>query len=154
MGNSFRSSGSFGKRQEYIAVARLLQKGFDVYMTLVDDQQIDCVVRIPGPKPSYVDIKIKARSASAKQGSTFSALDIKNARENFVFIFYSEVADTYWIMPSLDLIREANVGKEGKNSGNYSIVFANQLKDGTWKPRPRFEKWRDNWDLIYPLNKK
>ena len=42
---SFRSSASFGKRQEYIAVAQLLQRGHDVYMTLVDDQQIDCIIR-------------------------------------------------------------------------------------------------------------
>lgn len=40
-----RSTASFGKRQEYIAVAELLRRGFDIYMTLVDDQQIDCVVR-------------------------------------------------------------------------------------------------------------
>lgn len=40
-----RSTASFGKRQEYIAVAELLRRGFDVYMTLVDDQQIDCVIR-------------------------------------------------------------------------------------------------------------
>lgn len=42
---TFRSSASFGKRQEYIAVAELLRRGFDVYMTLVDDQQIDCAFR-------------------------------------------------------------------------------------------------------------
>jgi hypothetical protein len=30
-----RSTASFGKRQEYIAVAELLRRGFDVYMTLV-----------------------------------------------------------------------------------------------------------------------
>lgn len=42
---NFRSSASFGKRQEYIAVAELLRRGRDVYMTLVDDQQIDCIIR-------------------------------------------------------------------------------------------------------------
>jgi len=36
----FRSSASFGKRQEYVAVAELLRRDFDVYMTLVDDQQM------------------------------------------------------------------------------------------------------------------
>jgi len=40
-----RSTASFGKRQEYIAVAELLRRNYDVYMTLVDDQQIDCIVR-------------------------------------------------------------------------------------------------------------
>jgi hypothetical protein len=38
-----RSIASFGKRQESIAVAELLRRGFDVSMTLVDDQQIDCI---------------------------------------------------------------------------------------------------------------
>lgn len=42
---SFRTSASFGKRQEYVAIAELLRRGFDVYMTLVDDQQIDCIIR-------------------------------------------------------------------------------------------------------------
>jgi hypothetical protein len=40
-----RSTASVGKRQESIAVAELLRRGFDVYMTLVDDQQIDGLVR-------------------------------------------------------------------------------------------------------------
>ena len=41
----YRSTASFGKRQEFIVIARLLQLGHDVYLTLVDDQQIDCVIR-------------------------------------------------------------------------------------------------------------
>ena len=72
---SFRSTGSFGKRQEYIAVAELLRRGYDVYMTLVDDQQIDCVVRAEvDSRPVYIDVQIKARSADAKQAGTFAAL--------------------------------------------------------------------------------
>jgi len=42
---SYRSSAAFGKRQEYIAVAELLRRGYDVYMILVDNLQIDCVIR-------------------------------------------------------------------------------------------------------------
>jgi len=65
---SFRSSGSFGKRQEYIAIAELLRRGYDVYMTLVDDQQIDCVVRVEvNSHPVYIDVQIKARSADASK---------------------------------------------------------------------------------------
>ena len=70
--HTFRSTASFGKRQEYIAVAELLKRGLDVYMTLVDDQQIDCVVRIPGKPPRYVDLQIKARSKNAKNAATFA----------------------------------------------------------------------------------
>jgi len=40
---SYRNSASFGKRQEYVVVAELLKRGFDVYMTLVDDQGIKII---------------------------------------------------------------------------------------------------------------
>jgi hypothetical protein len=146
---SFRSSGSFGKRQEYIAVAELLRHGYDVYMTLVDDQQIDCVVRLEvDSHPIYIDVQIKARSAGAKQAGTFSALAVRDPRPNFMFVFYSEGADAYWIMPSLDLVKEATRNKEGVNAGRYSIVFTNMRRDGKSYPRPRFDEWRDNWEAF------
>ena len=146
---SYRSSGSFGKRQEYIAVAELLRRGYDVYMTLVDDQQIDCVVRVEvDSRPVYIDVQIKARSDSAKQAGTFSALAVRDPRPNFMFVFYSEGAGAYWVMPSLDLIKEATCNKEGVHTGKYSIMFTNEHKDGKPHPRPRFEPWRNNWDAL------
>lgn len=51
----FRSSASFGKRQEFGAIAELLRRGYDVYVTLVDDQQIDGVVR-QWPRRNYIFI--------------------------------------------------------------------------------------------------
>lgn len=146
---TFRSSGSFGKRQEYIAVAELLRRGFDVYMTLVDDQQIDCVVRIEvDGRPVYIDVQIKARSKDARQPGTFAALEVRDPRQNFMFIFYSEGAHTYWVMPSLDLIRKATQNKGGANKGKFMIVFTNQRSDGTVSPRPRFDRWKNNWDAL------
>ena len=146
---SFRSSGSFGKRQEYIAVAELLRRGYDVYMTLVDDQQIDCVVRVEvNSHPVYIDVQIKARSTGAKQAGTFAALTVRDPRPNFMFVFFSEGASAYWVMPSLDLVKEATRNKEGANAGKYSIVFTNMRKDGIPYPRPRFDAWRDNWEAF------
>lgn len=151
---SFRSSGSFGKRQEYIAVAELLRRGFDVYMTLVDDQQIDCVVRVEvNSHPVYIDVQIKARSADARQAGTFAALTVRDPRPNFMFVFYSKGADAYWIMPSLDLIKEATRNKEGVNAGKYSIVFTNMRTDGTSRPRLRFDAWKDNWGAFNVMAK-
>lgn len=144
----YRSSASFGKRQEYIAVAELLRHGHDVYMTLVDDQQIDCIIRQEkAGKPEYLDIQIKARSKDAKNPGTFAAMEIRQPRENFFFIFYSELINTYWIMPSLDLIKEANIVKSGKNIGKYRIVLVNDNKTGV-KPRPRFKKYEDAFHLL------
>jgi hypothetical protein len=147
-GGSFRSSASFGKRQEYIAIAELLRRGFDVYMTLVDDLQIDCVIRLPGKPPSYIDIQIKARSKTAKYAGTFSAMEIRDPRENFLFLFYSEACNTYWVMPSLDVVRYANRNKEGENAGKYRIVFCNCNAAGNWIPRPKWRQYQDAFRLI------
>jgi hypothetical protein len=145
---SHRSSASFGKRQEYIAVAELLRRGHDVYMTLVDDQQIDCVIRQEKDgKLRYLDIQIKARSESAKHPGTFSAMEVRQPRENFIFIFYSEQAKTYWIVPSLELVKEANQGKSGANKGRFRIVFTNTNKSEV-KPRPRFTKYQNAFGLL------
>lgn len=121
-------------------------------MTLVDDQQIDCVIRFEvDGEPVYIDVQIKARSKDAKQPGTFAALEVRYPRPNFAFVFYSEAADTYWVMPSLDLIKEATQNKQGVNAGRYSIVFTNNRKDGKTYPRPRFEPWRENWDSLETL---
>jgi hypothetical protein len=149
---SFRSSASFGKRQEYIAVAELLRRGFDVYMTLVDDQQIDCIIRQEKDgHPRYLDIQIKARSkeAAGKNAATFAAMEIRQPRENFFFIFYSEQANTYWIIPSLELVKEARQNKTGQNKGRYSISFTNVTKTGV-RPRPRFKNYENAFLLLNP----
>ena len=140
---TFRSSASFGKRQEYMAVAELLRLGHDVYMTLVDDQQIDCIIRQEKEgKLRYLDIQIKARSMEAKNAGLFAAMEIRHPRKNFFFIFYSDQAKTYWVVPSLELIKEARRNKEGLNKGKYSLNFCNVSSKGV-RPRPRFKKYQD-----------
>lgn len=147
----FRSSASFGKRQEYIAVAKLLQLNFDVYMTLVDDQQIDCVIRMEQVGMlRYLDVQIKARSKEAKHAGTFAAMMVNKPRLDFWFIFYSEIMDTYWVMPSLDLVKLASVNKggvTGKNTGKLTIKLANKTKTG-WKPRPKFARYVNAFALL------
>jgi hypothetical protein len=144
----FRSSASFGKREEYIAVAELLRRGHDVYMTLVDDQQIDCIIRQEkNGQRRYLDIQIKARSLDAKNPALFAAMEVRTPRENFFYIFYSESANTYWIVPSLELVSEAHQNKEGVNKGKFSITFANIRKDGV-RPRPRFTKYQNAFQLL------
>lgn len=146
---SYRSSASFGKRQEYIAIAELLRRGYDVYMTLVDDQQIDCIIRQEKDgELRYMGIQIKARSNLAKNPGTFAAMDIRDPRENFYFIFYSESVDTYWILPSLKLIEEARQNKSGDNAGKYTINFCDRTKSGGVTPRPRFKDYENAFYLL------
>ena len=117
---SYRNSASFGKRQEYVVVAELLKRGFDVYMTLVDDQGIDCIIRIN--ENIYIDIQIKARSKTAKQWNLFAAMSIVPKR-TYYFIFYVETNDTFWVMPSLDVVNYAITNKNGKHVGKHSLTL-------------------------------
>jgi len=65
-------------------------------MTLVDDQQIGCVVRVEvDSHPMYIDAQVKARSTDAEQPGTFAALMVRDPRPNFMFVFYSEDTGTY-----------------------------------------------------------
>jgi hypothetical protein len=149
----YRSCASFGKRQEYIAVAELLRRGFDVYMTLVDDQQIDCVIRQEQDgKLRYLDVQIKARSMDAKHAATFAAMTVRSPRSNFWFIFYSEAVGEYWVMPSKDVVALSSVNKggnskEGKNKGKLTLKLANKNKSG-WKPRPKFAQYLNAFDRL------
>jgi hypothetical protein len=146
----FRSSASFGKRQEYMAVAELLRLEYDVYMTLVDDQQIDCIIRQEKKgRLRYLDIQIKARSKNCdiKNAGRFAAMEICNPRKNFFYIFYSDQAEKYWVFPSLILIREARRNKTGKNMGKYTIDLCDARKNHVY-PKPRFQKYEGAFDLL------
>jgi hypothetical protein len=111
---SYRNTASFGKRQEYSVIAELLKRNFDVYMTLVDDQGIDCVVRLS--EKSYIDIQIKARSKTARNWNVFAAMSFVS-RKNLFFIFYTEKNNTFWIIPSKELEKLCFKNKSGKHKG-------------------------------------
>ena len=58
--SSYRNSASFGKRIEYNLIGRMLMDGLDVYVPLVDDHGVDCIVK--NKKGKFIEIQIKARS--------------------------------------------------------------------------------------------
>jgi hypothetical protein len=147
--NSFRNRASFGKRQEYIVIAEMLRRGFDVYIPLVDDQQIDCIIR-RGPN-DYVDVQIKARSKDCIpfDAGRFAAMDIPNPRSNYFFIFYSEQAECYWVFPSLKLVELASRNKKGANVGKYHINLTGlSEKKGQVYPNAKFDEFRNNFELL------
>ncbi|NPV28410.1 MAG: hypothetical protein HPY58_01895 [Firmicutes bacterium] len=148
---SYRDTASFGKRQEYVVIAELLRRGFDVYQTLVDDQGIDCVIRREkNGIPDYLEIQVKARSkdCNPKNAGRFVPLDIPAPRPNYFFIFYSEQANAFWVVPSIELVKVARQNKTGRNKGRYSINFCNIRADGTVVPRPVFDCYKNRFDLL------
>jgi len=144
---TYRSTASFGKRQEYSVIARLLKEGLDVYMTLIDDQGIDCVVR--KDSKTYYDIQIKARSKDCEpyDAGRFAAMVIINPRPNYYFIFYSEQVDKLWVMPSEELVKLASRNKKGNNVGKYHILFTGVKGDKVY-PFNKFKQYEDAFHLL------
>lgn len=134
----YRDSASFGKRQEYVVVAELLKRGFDVYMTLVDDQGIDCIVRLDDKR--YLDIQIKARSSKAKQWNFFAALRIENPRDNYYFIFYTEKDNNFYIIPSKEVVALGVTNKTGKHAGVINLNISQTA---------RFEKYKNEYGFTF-----
>jgi len=148
MGINFRHSAGFGKRMEYWIIGKMIKEGLDVYIPLVDDIGIDCIVR--KPDGTFVEVQIKARSKDVKEGDAalFAAMT-HESRENYWFIFYSERMDTTWIMTSQELINESHQNKKGKNKGKRSIWFNGKRKDKktgeyTEHTKPQFQKYIAN----------
>lgn len=145
----FRHSASFGKRQEFGAIAELLRRGYDVYVTLVDDQGIDCIVR-QGPR-HYFDVQVKARSADVTERNAgfFPQLKIPNPRRSYVFVFYAEgIGDrgTYWVIPSTHLVRRGFglTIKSGPRKGLFRIKLNNGLR-----VRPKYADYVDAWGAAF-----
>ena len=145
MGQSFRNLAGFGKRMEYNLVGKMLMEGLDCYLPLVDDHGVDCVIK--KEDGTYIEIQIKARSKTVKEGDAalFAAI-VHEVTPNYYFVFYSERLNTMWIMSSEEFLNECVTNRTGKNVGKQSIWFNGKRMDKeTGKKKeyclPRFEKY-------------
>ena len=128
MGVSFRHSAGFGKRMEYNLVGKMLMEGLDVYLPLVDDHGVDCVIK--KTDGTFIEVQIKARSNEVAPGDAalFSAIT-HELQPDFYFVFYSERLNQMWIMSSEEFLSECVTNKKGKNEGKHSIWFNGNKKD-------------------------
>lgn len=128
MGISFRHTAGFGKRMEYNLVGKMLMEGLDVYMPLVDDHGVDCVIK--KEDGTFIEVQIKARSNEVTDGDAalFSAIT-HDKTENFYFVFYSERLNLMWIMSSEEFLNECVTNKTGKNKGKHGIWFNGNRTD-------------------------
>ncbi len=122
MGIAFRHSAGFGKRMEYNLVGKMLMEGLDVYLPLVDDHGVDCVIK--KDNGTFIEVQIKARSSEVADGDAalFAAIT-HELTPNFYFVFYSERLNLMWIMSSEEFLSECVTNKTGKNAGKHSIWF-------------------------------
>lgn len=139
MGKSFRQLAGFGKRMEYKLVGDMLMEGLDVYLPLVDDHGVDCVIK--KGDGSFIEVQIKARSSDVVAGDAALFAGITHEpTENFYFVFYSERMKMMWILSSEEFLRECDTNVKGKNKGKHSL-WLNGKKSGVEYCRKQFEKY-------------
>lgn len=128
MGISFRHSAGFGKRMEYNLVGQMLMEGLDVYLPLVDDHGVDCVIK--KEDGTFIEVQIKARSNEVAEGDAalFAAITHEK-KDNFYFVFYSERLEMMWIWSSEEFLNEYVTNKNGKNAGKHRIWFNGKKTD-------------------------
>jgi len=148
MGISFRHLAGFGKRMEYYLIGKMLMEGLDVYLPLVDDHGVDCVIK--KDDGTFIEVQIKARSKEVNDGDAalFSAIT-HDPTPNFYFVFYSERLETMWILSSEEFLQECVTNKSGKNVGKRSIWFNGNRIDklsGNKKEycKKQFEKYKSD----------
>ncbi|MFQ5925163.1 MAG: hypothetical protein ACE5IE_04115 [Dehalococcoidia bacterium] len=138
---------SFGKRQEFAAIAEMLKLGLDVYMTLVDDRGIDCIVREDAN--TYYDVQIKARGRNVKYPGYFT-LYVPEPRPNYFFVLYSEEADKVWVIPSERITGSDDKDPLGKLSkGNWYVdAWYPYVKEKDKEYYAQFEQYENAWHYL------
>ncbi len=151
-----------GKSTESLVLSLLLKENREAYLPAVDDHGVDLIVRTrtcaassdapSGAAPAapayefgsagerdaclaaeFQEIQVKSLSS----GGLFAAMDIRNPRPNYWFVFYLCDTGTFWLINSMDVVRLASRNlDQAKNAGKYSLQLAYRSK-----PRPCFDRY-------------
>lgn len=130
-----------GKKGEYKVIGKLLDKGYPVYIPVVDIEGVDCIIR--NNQGVLKEIQIKTSGKGIKEPYKIVFKWDKQARIHYVFVFYVAEEDAYWVVPT-----EYLTGKEGKKIygpdklGNCAINFLVSTHK-QW-----YEIFKNNWDIL------
>lgn len=130
-----------GKKGEYKVIGKFLEEGYPVYVPVLDIEGVDCIIR--NDKGLLLEIQVKSTGKNNKKPCKIVFKWNKKARKNYIFVFYVERENAFWIIPS-----EYLVGKGGKEiygpdkNGECSIDFA-VLKHKEW-----YKEFKNNWNIM------
>ncbi len=141
MSGSFRHTAGFGKRMEYNLIGKMLMENLDVYVPLVDDHGVDCVIK--KQDGTFIEVQIKARSKEVADGDAalFAAITHEKT-PNFYFVFYSERLEMMWILSSEEFLKECDTNVNGKNKGKHVIWFNGNRKENDSEIKKEYCKER------------
>ena len=102
-----------GKRGEYKVIGKLMEKGFLVYIPVVDVEGVDCIIK--NEKGRLIQIQIKTRNKTAEDDAkNFIVNRLEANRDFFVRCYFLNTGDL-WVIPSLVFEKECIVNGKGQS---------------------------------------
>lgn len=138
-----------GRYGEYSIILKLLERGFEVYPSLVDDRGIDLVIR--NPNGSYLEIQVK--SVWSEKFPQWFGVQTKSdtglVRDNF-FIICLDQMKTTWIFPSRIFFTSSYTQKSKSKNGIFTFELNLQARPrGNKSKRGEILKeYKENWDIL------
>ena len=132
-----RASQRLGKRGEYTALGRMLDLGLDVYVPVVDVENIDFVVR--NNKGGYQAVQVKTR-APKKKGEIFD-VGLPRARRDFVVILHIAGTEDFWVLPFKVFVRHGIKSEYFEKRGKVRLIL-------TEKKKKALHSYRGNFNLL------
>ena len=108
-----------GKRGEYKVIGKLMEKGFLVYVPVVDVEGVDCIIK--NEKGRLIQIQIKTRNKTFEDDAKdFIVNHLKPDRDFFICCYFLNTSDL-WVVPSFVFQKECIVNAKGQSVVSMSI---------------------------------
>lgn len=120
-----------GKRGEYKVIGKLMEKGFLVYVPVVDVEGVDCIVKNRNGR--LIQIQIKTRNKNEEDiAKNFVVKNLKEHRDFFICCYFINT-DDLWVIPSFVFRKESIANAKGHSvlsmSGNKEYKLAHYKDD-------------------------
>ena len=138
-----KNTQKYGKRKELDIISKMLEENLDVYVPIVDDHGIDCI--ITRDELHYCKVQIKSRSSDVRQPGCFTVDNHEVVIPNFYFVFFCEKTDCFWIFSSEEFCDCAKLRTNCKTAGRRKITL---VSAGGRKSKKYLNYCYQNFDRI------
>ncbi len=102
-----------GKRGEYRVIGKLMEKGFTVYVPVLDIEGIDCIIK--NDMGRLIEIQIKTRNKKDSNNRQFKLKFLNSHQDLFICCYFIDT-DELWAIPSIQFDKIAYKNRYGERA--------------------------------------
>jgi hypothetical protein len=133
-----------GRYGEYYIILRLLEEGYEIYTSLVDDRGVDLVVK--NVNGNFIEVQIK----SVWERNWFqiqSKSDKKNLIKDNYFVIGLDINKFCWIFPSKVFFENCTICYK-KDVYTYDLQLYAKKREKNKTRGEELKMYKENWDLL------